>query len=86
MAATEQFKIEQTPEERLDGGKASARLGSLDISRGWAILAVIFIHVTGHFLPALHPPKSLTPPSAVCRPLLFTPQRLCQCLKFRPGQ
>lgn len=42
---------------------APARMGWLDICRGLAILAVLFIHVSGHFLPALHPPKSLLPPS-----------------------
>ena len=53
------------PETTLDGGKAAppARLGSLDICRGIAILAVLFIHVSGHFLPALHPAKSHTPPN-----------------------
>lgn len=65
MTAAEQTQEAGPQEARLDGGKASARLGSLDISRGWAILAVIFIHVTGHFLTALHPVKSHTPPSAV---------------------
>ena len=40
----------------------SSRLGQLDICRGIAILAVLFIHVSGHFLPILHPAKSLTPP------------------------
>jgi len=38
------------------------RLGQLDICRGLAILAVLFIHVSGHFLPVLHPAKSPTPP------------------------
>ena len=38
------------------------RLGQLDICRGIAILAVLFIHVSGHFLSILHPAKSLTPP------------------------
>ncbi len=42
----------------------SRRLDSLDTCRGIAILAVLFIHVSGHFLPALHPPKSPAPPSA----------------------
>ena len=51
---------ETRPEERTS---APARLSSLDVGRGLAILAVLFIHVSGHFLPALHPPKSLTPPS-----------------------
>lgn len=44
--------------------KPAARLESLDICRGIAILAVLFIHVSGHFLPLLHPPKSPAPPSA----------------------
>ena len=44
--------------------KPAARLGALDICRGIAILAVLFIHVSGHFLPALHSPHSHTPPSA----------------------
>lgn len=53
-----------TPETTLDGGRAApARLSSLDICRGLAILAVIFIHVSGHFLTVLHPPKSHTPPT-----------------------
>jgi peptidoglycan/LPS O-acetylase OafA/YrhL len=38
------------------------RLASLDICRGIAILAVLFIHVSGHFLPALHLAKSHVPP------------------------
>ncbi len=42
--------------------KTAGRLGSLDICRGIAILAVLFIHVSGHFLPVLHPAKSHTPP------------------------
>ncbi len=44
--------------------KPAGRLEALDICRGIAILAVLFIHVSGHFLPALHSPKSHTPPSA----------------------
>lgn len=44
--------------------KPAGRLESLDICRGIAILAVLFIHVSGHFLPTLHPPKSHTQPSA----------------------
>ena len=44
--------------------KPAGRLEALDICRGIAILAVLFIHVSGHFLPALHPPHSHTPPSA----------------------
>lgn len=43
--------------------KPAGRLGSLDICRGIAILAVLFIHVSGHFLPALHPLHSHTPPN-----------------------
>jgi len=39
-----------------------ARLGQLDICRGIAILAVLFIHVSGHFLTILHPAKSTQPP------------------------
>ena len=31
------------------------RLAALDVCRGLAILIVVFIHVSGHFLPALHP-------------------------------
>lgn len=42
--------------------KAAGRLESLDICRGIAILAVLFIHVSGHFLPALHAAKSSAPP------------------------
>lgn len=38
------------------------RLGQLDICRGLAILAVLFIHVSGHFLPLLHSAKSHAPP------------------------
>ncbi len=62
MAATE-----QSLETRGNDRKANspARLGSLDICRGLAILAVLFIHVSGHFLPALHPPKSLASPTGV---------------------
>lgn len=39
-----------------------ARLGQLDICRGIAILAVLFIHVSGHFMPILHPAKSPNSP------------------------
>ena len=42
--------------------RAAGRLESLDICRGIAILAVLFIHVSGHFLPALHAAKSPIPP------------------------
>jgi len=38
-------------------------LNQLDICRGIAILAVLFIHVSGHFMTALHPPKSHAPPA-----------------------
>ena len=38
------------------------RLGQLDICRGLAILTVVFIHVSGHFLTVLHPAKSAAPP------------------------
>ena len=38
------------------------RLGQLDICRGLAILAVLFIHVSGHFLTVLHPAKSTATP------------------------
>ena len=41
--------------------KPAGRLESLDICRGIAILAVLFIHVSGHFLTILHP-ASHTPP------------------------
>ena len=59
-AAAEQEARETTP----GGGRtAPARMEALDICRGLAILAVLFIHVSGHFLPALHPPKSPQPPS-----------------------
>lgn len=51
------------PDETLPAPKAAGRLEPLDICRGIAILAVLFIHVSGHFLPALHPPKSHTPPT-----------------------
>ncbi len=44
--------------------KTTGRLESLDICRGVAILAVLFIHVSGHFLPALHPIKSHTTPGS----------------------
>lgn len=46
-------------EARLDEGRPPARvterLAALDVCRGLAILVVVFIHVSGHFLPALHP-------------------------------
>ncbi len=49
---------------RLDGVKPTpARLSQLDVCRGLAILAVLFIHVSGHFLPTLHPAKSLARPT-----------------------
>ncbi len=54
---------ETLSEETLPTPKTTERLEALDICRGIAILAVLFIHVSGHFLPALHPPKSHTPPS-----------------------
>ena len=52
-------------EARLDAPPPAtpARLGELDVCRGLAILAVLFIHVSGHFLPALHPAKSHAPPA-----------------------
>jgi surface polysaccharide O-acyltransferase-like enzyme len=56
VAAEEEIR----PEERTS---PQARLSSLDVCRGIAILAVLFIHVSGHFLPALHPPKSPVPPT-----------------------
>ena len=44
---------------RLDDARPPAlvkeRLVALDVCRGLAILVVVFIHVSGHFLPALHP-------------------------------
>jgi len=40
-----------------------ARLTALDVCRGLTILVVLFIHVSGHFLPVLHPVKSHTPPT-----------------------
>ncbi len=44
---------------RRDNGRPVApvkeRLAALDVCRGFAILVVVFIHVSGHFLPALHP-------------------------------
>lgn len=47
---------------RSEGSKsAPARMGQLDICRGIAILAVLFIHVSGHFLPIQHPAKSHAP-------------------------
>ena len=54
-----------TPQEKTPGGAGAgrARLGTLDVCRGLAILVVLFIHVSGHFLPALHPAKSPTPPN-----------------------
>ena len=51
------------PQDTLTEPKTAGRLGSLDICRGLAILAVLFIHVSGHFLSALHPAKSQTPPA-----------------------
>ncbi|MGI4788074.1 MAG: acyltransferase [Janthinobacterium lividum] len=51
------------PQETLTEPKTAGRLESLDICRGLAILAVLFIHVSGHFLPVLHPAKSHTPPN-----------------------
>lgn len=58
--------LNETPTpEILSQPKPSGRLESLDICRGIAILAVLFIHVSGHFLPALHSPKSpALPPAA----------------------
>ena len=59
--------LKDTPEETPateTPPKPAGRLEALDICRGIAILAVLFIHVSGHFLPALHPPRSHTPPSA----------------------
>ena len=57
--------LQDTPaEETTPAPKPTGRLEALDICRGIAILAVLFIHVSGHFLPALHSPKSHTPPSA----------------------
>ena len=50
-----------TGERQEKGGPA--RLGALDVCRGLAILAVLFIHVSGHFLPALHPVRSHAPPT-----------------------
>ncbi len=50
--------------EALPPPQPAERLEALDICRGIAILAVLFIHVSGHFLPALHPPHSPAPPSA----------------------
>jgi surface polysaccharide O-acyltransferase-like enzyme len=55
---TEEAQTEKAPTKP----KNTGRLGSLDICRGLAILAVIFIHVSGHFLSALHLPKSHIPP------------------------
>ena len=51
------------PNETLLEPKTVGRLESLDICRGIAILAVLFIHVSGHFLPVLHPVKSHAPPT-----------------------
>ena len=49
---------------RLDGAKPRpTRLSQLDVCRGLAILAVLFIHVSGHFMTALHPAKSPHPPT-----------------------
>ncbi len=52
-----------TPLDTPAAPKPTGRLESLDICRGIAILAVLFIHVSGHFLPLLHPAKSHTPPT-----------------------
>ena len=49
--------------QRDSGQSGQARLGALDVCRGLAILAVLFIHVSGHFLPGLHPAHSLKPPT-----------------------
>ena len=54
---------QETLKDTLTEPKTAERLGALDICRGLAILAVLFIHVSGHFLPALHPAKSHAPPS-----------------------
>lgn len=65
-AVTQQKEAAQAPDEtRLGGSRAApaARIETLDICRGLAILAVLFIHVSGHFLPVLHPAKSLAPRS-----------------------
>ena len=59
-AATEQA---EAVGQRDSGQSGQARLGALDVCRGLAILAVLFIHVSGHFLPALHPVHSLKPPT-----------------------
>ena len=61
IAAEKMDSEQETSAE--DRKPAPARLESLDICRGLAILAVLFIHVSGHFLPALHPPKSPAPPT-----------------------
>ena len=54
----------QAAGERRDGAESGqARLEALDVCRGLAILAVLFIHVSGHFLPALHPARSHAPPT-----------------------
>ncbi len=49
----------QQTDARLDDGRpptrVTERLAALDVCRGLAILVVVFIHVSGHFLPALHP-------------------------------
>lgn len=46
-------------DDRLGDGRppvqVKERLAALDVCRGIAILVVVFIHVSGHFLPALHP-------------------------------
>ena len=39
------------------------RQGQLDVCRGIAILAVLFIHVTNHFMTVLRPPHSHAPPT-----------------------
>ena len=56
-ATTQQEKTQDS------GQSGQARLGALDICRGLAILVVLFIHVSGHFLPVLHPAKSPVPPT-----------------------
>ncbi len=61
--------LKDTPQEMpmpetLPPPKPAGRLEALDICRGIAILAVLFIHVSGHFLPVLHSAHSHTPPPA----------------------
>jgi len=52
----------QDTDARLDDARppsrVTERLAALDVCRGLAILVVVFIHVSGHFLPALHPARS----------------------------